>query len=108
MAYLLSATTVAGLGLAVSLAVASGVAAQPAAATPSSASSTFPGTPLSDAQVRAELRRLNTVKMECLSQAQQALTAQLAATAGGRLAEVDAHGQTLKDKMACVNKALRE
>ena len=105
MAYLLSATTVTGFGLAVSLAVASGVAAQPAAATPSSASSTLPGTPLSDAQVRAELRRLNTMKMECLAQAQQALTAQRAATAGGRLAEVDVHGQTLKDKMACVDKA---
>lgn len=38
VAYLLFATTVAGLGLAVSLAVASGVAAQPAAATPSAVS----------------------------------------------------------------------
>ena len=103
MAHRWSLTTVAGLGLALSLAVASGVAAQ--AATPSLASPTPPPASLSDAQIRAEARRLNTMKMACLAQAQQALAAQRAASAGGRLADVDAYGQTLKDKMACVDTA---
>ncbi len=105
MASLWSLTTVAGLGLALSLAGASGVAAQSAASTPSSVSPTTSAAPLSDAQIRSELRRLSTMKMECVAQAQQALAAQRAASAGGRLADVDAYGQTLKDKMACVDTA---
>ncbi len=104
MAHLRSLTTVAALGLALSLAVASRAGAQPAAPTPSSASSTPSTASLSDAQIRSEARRLNSLKMECLAQAQQVLAAQRAASAGGRLAEVDAHGQTLKEKMACADK----
>jgi hypothetical protein len=90
-------TTVAGLGLALSLAVSSGVAAQPLSASPAA--------PPSDAQIRSELRRLNTIRTTCLAQAQEAVALQRTATAGGRLSDAEAHGQTLKGKMACVDKA---
>jgi hypothetical protein len=93
----LPTTTLAGLGLALSLAVSSGVAAQPLSASPAA--------PPSDAQIRSELRRLNTIRTTCLAQAQQAVALQRAATAGGRLSDAEAHGQTLKGKMACVDKA---
>lgn len=96
MAYRLSLTTAAGLGLVFSLAVSSGVAAQPLSVTPAA--------PPSDAQIRSELRRLNTMRTTCLAQAQQAVTLQRTASASGRLSEVEAYGQTLKDKMACVDK----
>ena len=97
MAYRLSLTTRAGLGLAFSLAMSSGVAAQPLSATPTA--------PPSDAQIRSELRRLNTMRTDCLALAQQAVMLQRTASAGGRLSEADAYGQTLRDKMACVDKA---
>ena len=97
MAYQVSLTTVAGLGLAFSLAVSSAVTAQPVSATPAA--------PPSDEQIRSELRRLNTMRTNCLAQAQQAVTLQRAASAGGRLSDAEAHGQTLKDKMACVDKS---
>ena len=105
MAHLRVLSTIAGFGLALSLAVASGAGAQPGAPTTSLASPTPPPASLSDAQIRSEARRLNTMKMDCLGQAQLALTAQRAATTGGRLAEADTHGRTLKDKMACADKA---
>jgi hypothetical protein len=97
VAYRLSLSTVAGLGLAFSLAGSSGVSAQPLSATPAA--------PPSDAQIRLELRRLNTMRTNCLAQAQQAVTLQRTASAGGRLSDVEAYGQTLKDKMACVDTA---
>lgn len=97
MAYRLSLTTVMGLGLAFSLAVPSGVVAQPLSATPAA--------PPSDAQIRSELRRLNTMRTNCLAQAQQAVALQRRASADGRLSDVEAYGQTLKGKMACVDKA---
>ena len=97
MAYRLSLTTVAGLGLALSLAVSSGVAAQSLSATPAA--------PPSDAQIRSELRRLNTMRTDCLAQAQQAVTLQRTASAGGRFSDAEAYGQILKDKMACADKA---
>ena len=97
MAYRLSLTTVAGLGLAFSLAGSSGVSAQPLSATPAALPS--------DAQIRLELRRLNTMRTNCLAQAQQAVTLQRTASAGGRLSDVEAYGQILKDKMACVDTA---
>ena len=97
MAYRLSLTTVAGLGLAFSLAGSAGVSAQPLSATPAA--------PPSDAQIRLELRRLNTMRTNCLAEAQQAVTLRRTASAGGRLSDVEAYGQTLKDKMACVDTA---
>jgi len=97
VAYRLSLTTVAGLGLAFSLAGSSAVAAQPLSATPAA--------PPSDAQIRSELRRLNTMRTDCLAQAQQAVTGQRTASAGGRLSDAEAYGQTLREKMACVDKA---
>jgi hypothetical protein len=45
------------------------------------------------------------MKTNCLAQAQEALMAQQAASASGRLSDVDALSQTLKDKMACVDRA---
>lgn len=97
MAYRLSLTTGAGLALAFSLAVSSGVAGQPLSATSAA--------PPSDAQIRSELRRLNMLRTNCFAQAQQAVTLQRTASAGGRLSDAEAYGQTLKDKMACVDKA---
>lgn len=100
MAYRLSLTTVAGLGLAFSLVVCSRVAAQPFSATTAA--------PPSDAQIRSELRRLNTLRTTCLAQAQQAVTLQRTAGAGGRLSEAEAYGQTLREKMACVDKTSQD
>ena len=96
MAYHLFLAVVAALGLAASLTVSSTATAQ-------SVSTTAAGPP-SDTQIRSELRRLNTVRTDCLAQAQQALSLQRAASAGGRLAEADAYGQVLKDKTVCVEK----
>jgi hypothetical protein len=87
---------VAGLAAAVSLSVGGRVTAQPGAT---------PAALPDDTQIRTELRRLNATKTDCLAQAQQMLAAQQAASAGGRLAEVDQLGQTLKDKMVCVDRA---
>ena len=97
MADRVSLTTVAGLGLAFSLAMASGVAAQPLSATSAA--------PPSDAQIRSELRRLNMMRTTCLAQAQQAVTLQRTASAGGRLSDAEVYGHTLRDRMACVDKA---
>jgi hypothetical protein len=100
VAYRRSLTTVVGLGLAFSLVVSSRVGAQPLSATPAA--------PPSDAQIRSELRRLNTMRTTCLAEAQQAVALQRTASAGGRLSDGEAYGQTLKDKMACVDKANQE
>lgn len=105
MTYRVSRTTVAGLGLAISLSVCSGATAQSAQPATSSASPTIPAVPPSDPQVRSELRRLNTMKTDCLAQAEQVLMAQRAASAAGRLSDVDALGPMLKDKMACADRA---
>lgn len=93
----LSVTNGVGLGLVLSLAVSSGVPAQ--------SLSSNPDAPPSDAQIRSELRRLNTTRTDCLAQAQQAMTLQRTATASGRLAEGETYGKMLQDKMACVDKA---
>ncbi len=100
MAHPVSRTTVAGLAVAISLSIPSWTPAQPA-----STSSTTSRDALSDAQIRSELRRLNTVKTDCLAQAQQAVAAQKAATEVGRLSEAEAHGRIVKSKMACADKA---
>jgi hypothetical protein len=105
MTYRVSLTTVAGFGVAISLAVCSGATAQAVQPATSAASPAAPAGPPSDAQIRSELRQLNTMKADCLAQAQQALVAQRAASAGGRLSDVDGLGQTLKDRMACVDRA---
>jgi hypothetical protein len=97
VAYRLSLTTVAGIGLALSPAVSSGVAAQPLSATSPA--------PPSDAQIRSELRRLNMMRTTCLAQAQQAVTLERTASAGGRLSDAEVYGHTLRDRMACVDKA---
>lgn len=48
------------------------------------------------------------MRTECLVQAQQVLLAQRARSARGRLSDVDALGQMLRDKMACVDKINRD
>lgn len=108
MAHPLSLTTVAAVAVTVSLSVCSEATAQSAQTTASSASPTTRVTPLSDAEVRSDLRRLQTMKTDCVAQAQQALNGQRAAVASGRLSDVDELGQALKDKMACVDKANRD
>src|SRR5260370_4327560 len=60
---------------------------------------------LSDEQVRAELRRLNTMKMDCGTQARQALAAQQSASAVGRASEAEAHAQLLWTNMKCMEHA---
>src|SRR5262249_24688083 len=59
---------------------------------------------LTDPQIRAELRRLHSVRADCLAQAQQALALQRSANTGGRLAEAETSGKTLTEKMACVDR----
>jgi hypothetical protein len=86
-----------GLVVAVTLSVCSPVTAQ-------SVPTTSAGPP-TDTQIRSELWRLNATKTDCLVQAHQALTLQRSSNARGRLADADAYGQTLRDKMACVDKA---
>jgi hypothetical protein len=108
MTYRYSRAAIAGLGVACSLVVCAGAIAQSAQPTTRSASPTTPTVPGSDAQVRSEIRRLNTVRTECLAQAQQVLIAQRAASAGGRLSDVDALGQILRDRMACVDQTNRD
>jgi hypothetical protein len=103
MTYRVFLTTAAGLGAAISLCVCSEATAQTVQPATSPASPATPGVPPSDAQIRSELRRLNTIKTDCLAQAQQTLTAQRAASAGGRLSDVDGLSQTLRDKVACVD-----
>jgi len=58
---------------------------------------------LTDAQIRAELRRLQAVRTQCLAQAQQALAQQRSANAGGQLAQAETYGRTLTEKMECVD-----
>jgi len=60
---------------------------------------------LSDTQVRAELQRLTTLKVECNTQARQALAAQQNATAVGRPADADAQRQTLWTGIRCLELA---
>src|SRR2546422_7610563 len=65
-------------------------------------STLFPYTTLfrspSDAQIRSELRRLNTMRTDCLAQAQQAVARQRTASAGGRLSDAEAYGQTRSEE----------
>ena len=91
--------------MAVALSVASWASPQSNPVPPGSGSSTSPGYALSDAQIRLEARRLDTMKVDCLGQAQQLLAAQKAASAGGRVSEAEAYGKTVREKMACVDKA---
>jgi hypothetical protein len=91
--------------MAITLSVASWAPAQTNPAPSGLGGSTAPRDVLSDAQIGLEVRRLNTMKMECLAQAHQLLAAQKAASAGGRLSEAEAYGKTLKDKIACMDKA---
>lgn len=81
---------------AVSLTTWSSAIAQPVSTESSKA--------LTDAQIRTELRRLHAVRTDCLAQAQQALALQRSANTGGRLAEAEAAGKTLTEKMACVDR----
>ena len=60
---------------------------------------------LSDEQVRSEFRRLNTMKMECSTQARQSLAAQQSASAAGRASEAEAQGQLLWTGMTCMEQA---
>lgn len=60
---------------------------------------------LSDEQVRAELRRLTSQKLECSTQARQAFAAQQGASAAGRASEAEAQGQILWTRMKCVEEA---
>lgn len=107
MTHRVSLTTVVAVAITVSLSVCSEATAQSVQPTASSASPTTRATPPSDAQVRSDLRRLQTMKTDCVAQAQQILNGQRAARASGRLSDVDELGQALKEKMACVDKANR-
>jgi len=95
VAHAVVVTVLTGFALVVGLATGSSAIAQPV-------STTSPET-LTDAQVRAELRRLHSVRTDCLAQAQQALALQRAANGGGRLTEAEAYGKTVTEKMVCVD-----
>jgi len=87
---------VTGFAVVVSLTTWSAAIAQPV--------STESSKTLTDPQIRAELRRLHSVRADCLAQAQQALALQRSANTGGRLAEAEASGRALTEKMACVDR----
>jgi hypothetical protein len=95
------AAVVATIGLSASR----GAAVEPTLTIPGA----IPPTPqverLSDERVRAEFRRLSTMKTECSTQARQALAAQQGASAAGRASEAEAHGQLLWTNMKCMEQA---
>jgi len=97
--------TVAVVVTAIGLSASWGAAAEPTVTIPGATPPTPQVERLSDEQVRAELRRLNTMKMDCGTQARQALAAQQSASAVGRASEAEAHGQLLWTNMKCLEQA---
>ncbi|HEX9478963.1 MAG TPA: hypothetical protein VGA90_09405, partial [Methylomirabilota bacterium] len=97
--------TVAAVVTAIGLSASWGAAAEPTVTIPGATPPTPQVERLSDEQVRAELRRLNTMKMDCGTQARQALAAQQSASAAGRASEAEAHGQLLWTNMKCMEQA---
>lgn len=97
--------TAAAVVAAIGLSASSGAAVEPTVTIPGA----IPPTPqverLSDEQVRSELRRLNTMKMECGTRARQALAAQQGASAAGRTSEAEAQSQVLWTRMTCLERA---
>src|SRR5258708_25141686 len=83
--------TVAAVVTAIGLSASWGAAAEPTVTIPGATPPTPQVERLSDEQVRAELRRLNTMKMDFGTQARQALAAQQNATAAGPASEAEAH-----------------
>jgi hypothetical protein len=97
--------TVAAVTAAIGLSASSGAAAESTLTIPGATPPTPRVERLSDEQVRSELRRLNTMKMECSTRARQALAAQQSASAAGRASEAEAQGQILWTRMSCVERA---
>lgn len=97
----MGAAIVAVIGLSAS----SGAAVESTVTIPGAVSPTPQVERLSDEQVRAELRRLTSQKLECSTQARQAFAAQQGASAAGRASEAEAQGQILWTRMKCVEEA---
>src|SRR5258708_24714408 len=97
--------TVAAVVTAIGLSASWGAATEPTVTIPGATPPTPQVERLSDEQVRAELRRLNTMKMDCGTQARQALAAQQSASAAGRAPEAPAPRPPLWTNMKCMEKA---
>ena len=100
----LLATAVA-VAAAISLSASWGAAVESRLTIPGATPPTPQVERLSDEQVRSEFRRLNTMKVECGTQARQALAAQQSASAAGRASEAEAQGQLLWTRMTCMEQA---
>ena len=97
--------TVSAVVAAVGLSASWGAAVEPTLTLPGTAPPTPQAETLSDEKVRSELRRLNTMKLECSTQARQALAAQQTASLAGRTSEAEAQAQILWTRMTCVERA---
>ena len=97
--------TVSAVVAAVGLSASWGAAVEPTLTLPGTAPPTPQAETLSDEKVRSELRRLNTMKIECSTQARQALAAQQTASFAGRTSEAEAQGQILWSRLTCVERA---
>jgi hypothetical protein len=97
--------TVAAVVTVIGLSASSGAAVESTVTIPGATPPTPQVERLSDEQVRAEVRRLSSMKMECSTQARQAFAAQQGASAAGRASEAEAQGQILWTRMKCVEEA---
>jgi hypothetical protein len=97
--------TVAAVVTVIGLSASSGAAVESTVTIPGATPPTPQVERLSDEQVRAEVRRLSGIKMECSTQARQAFAAQQGASAAGRASEAEAQGQILWTRMKCVDEA---
>ena len=96
---------VAAVVTAIGLWASPGAAVEPKLTIPGAAPPTPRVERLSDEQVRSEFLRLNTMKIECATQARQALATQQSASAAGRASEAEAQGQLLWTRMTCMEEA---
>lgn len=96
---------VAAVVAAIGLSASPGAAVEPKVTIPGAVPPTPQVERLSDEQVRTEFRRLSTMKIECGTQARQALAAQQTASAAGRASEAEAQGQLLWTRMTCLEEA---
>lgn len=100
-----SRLSIVAAAAAIGLSASVGATEEPRLTIPGETPPTPQVEPLSDEQVRADLRRLTTMKIQCSTQARQALAAQQNASAVGRTAEAEAQGHILWTRMRCVEQA---
>src|SRR5260370_29375588 len=97
--------TVAAVVTVIGFSASSGAAVESTVTIPGATPPTPQVERLSDEQVRAEVRRLSSMKMECSTQARQAFAAQQGASAAGRASPAPGHGQGLRAEQETVGEA---